>query len=166
MNGGSIRLAAVHSASLLAKKKSPELNWLLEQEKHHNIFDYDTFELFKANVVRQKMDLVKLLKELKIAGKTVIGYGASTKGNVILQYCGIDTDLLPYIGDITPFKDGTFTPGTKIPIISMEKAKSMCPDYFLVLPWAFRSNILLREQDTISNGTKFIFPLPFVEIVS
>jgi len=166
VNGGSIRLAAVHSASLLAKKKSPELNWLLEQEKHHNIFDYDTFELFKANVVRQKMDLVKLLKELKIAGKTVIGYGASTKGNVILQYCGIDTDLLPYIGDITPFKDGTFTPGTKIPIISMEKAKSMCPDYFLVLPWAFRSNILLREQDTISNGTKFIFPLPFVEIVS
>ena len=108
----------------------------------------------------------KLLKELKNAGKTVIGYGASTKGNVILQYCGINTDLLPYIGDITPFKDGTFTPGTKIPIISMEKAKSMCPDYFLVLPWAFRSNILLREQDTISNGTKFIFPLPFVEIVS
>jgi hypothetical protein len=165
VNGGSIRLAAVHATSVLAKKVSPELTWLLEQEQQHNIFEKNTFEIFRNNVIRQQMDLVNLLKKLKDAGKTVIGYGASTKGNVILQYCGIDTDLLPYIGDITPFKDGAFTPGTKIPIISMEKAKSMCPDYFLVLPWAFRSNILLREQDTISNGTKLIFPLPFVEIV-
>lgn len=166
VNGGSIRLAAVHSNSALAKKVSPELTWLLEQEKHHNIFGNDTFEIFKNNVVRQKKDLVKLLKELKSGGKTVIGYGASTKGNVILQYCGISIDLLPCIGDITPSKNGTFTPGTEIPIISMEKAKSMCPDYFLVLPWAFRSDILLRESETIKNGVKFIFPLPFVEIVS
>jgi len=83
-----------------------------------------------------------------------------------LQYCGIDSELLPYIGDITSFKDGAYTPGTKIPIISMDKAKAMNPDYFLVLPWAFRGDILLREKDTIQNGTKFIFPLPFVEIVS
>ena len=99
-------------------------------------------------------------------GKTVIGYGASTKGNVILQYCGISSELLPYIGDITPFKDGVYTPGTKIPVISMDKAKAMNPDYFLVLPWAFRNDILLREKETVRNGTKFIFPLPFVEIVS
>ena len=65
---------------------------------------------------------MNLLTELKNAGKTVIGYGASTKGNVILQYCGIGPDLLPLIGDITPSKDGVFTPGTKIPVISMEKA--------------------------------------------
>ena len=104
--------------------------------------------------------------ELKKSGKTVIGYGASTKGNVILQHCNISTELLPFIGDITPFKDGTFTPGTRIPIISMEKAKSMKPDYFLALPWAFRSDILLREKETLQDGTKFIFPLPFVEIVS
>ena len=104
--------------------------------------------------------------ELKNKGKTVIGYGASTKGNVILQYCGISSDLLPFIGDITPTKEGSLSPGTKIPIISMKSAKEMKPDYFLVLPWAFRSDILLREKETIANGTKFIFPLPFVEIVS
>ena len=95
----------------------------------------------------------------------MIGYGASTKGNVILQYCGISSELLPYIGDITPFKDGVYTPGTKIPVISMDKAKAMNPDYFLVLPWAFRNDILLREKETIRNGTKFIFPLPKFHII-
>jgi len=166
VNGGSIRLAVVHESSSLATKVSPEVLWLMEQEKNHNIYAHHPFLSFKENVERQKKDLVKLLQELKIAGKTVIGYGASTKGNVILQYCGINPDLLPCIGDITPFKDGVFTPGTKIPVISMEKAKAMNPDYFLVLPWAFRNDILLREKGTLHNGTKFIFPLPFVEIVS
>ena len=85
---------------------------------------------------------------------------------MILQHCGITSELLPYIGDITSFKDGAFTPGTNIPIISMDKAKSLNPDYFLVLPWAFRNDILLREKESIQNGIKFIFPLPFVEIVS
>ena len=166
VNGGSIRLAAVHKSSPLAYQASPEAIWLMEQEKIHNIYSNHAFANFQENVHRQKSDLVKLLQELNKSGKTVIGYGASTKGNVILQYCGIGPALLPFIGDITPFKDGLFTPGTKIPIISMEKAKAMKPDYFLVLPWAFRNDILLREKETLYNGTKFIFPLPYVEIVS
>jgi len=166
VNGGSVRLAAVHSKSLLASKISPEVIWLTEQEKNHDINSIYSFQMFQKNVDRQKIDLVSLLQELKKSGKTVIGYGASTKGNVILQYCGIDSELLPYIGDITSFKDGVYTPGSKIPVISMEKARAMNPDYFLVLPWAFRNDILLREKETIKNGTKFIFPLPFVEIVS
>lgn len=166
VNGGSVRLAAVHKNSKLASKVSPEALWLIEQEKNHDIFSNQPWVDFQKNVDRHKLDLVNLLTELKKAGKTVIGYGASTKGNVILQFCGIGIDLLPFIGDITPSKDGVFTPGSKIPIISMEKAKALKPDYFLVLPWGFRSDILLREKETIANGTKFIFPLPFVEIVS
>ena len=165
VNGGSIRLAVVHASSHLAQKVSPEANWLMEQEKNHNIHSRHSFANFQENVNRQKSDLVGLLQELKRSEKTVIGYGASTKGNIILQHCGIGPELLPCIGDITPFKDGTFTPGTKIPIISMEDAKAMQPDYFLVLPWAFRNDILLREKEVLSGGTKFIFPLPFVEIV-
>ena len=166
VNGGSIRLAAAHQESSLASKISPEAIWLIKQEKNHDVNSLISFDLFQKNVERQKIDLLNLLQELKTQGKTVIGYGASTKGNVILQYCGITSDLLPCIGDITSFKDGVFTPGTKIPIISMDKAKSMNPDYFLVLPWAFRNDILIREKETIRNGTKFIFPIPFVEIVS
>ena len=166
VNGGSVRLAAVHKNSNLASEVSPEALWLIEQEKTHDIFSNQPWVDFQKNVDRHKLDLVNLLTELKKSGKTVIGYGASTKGNVILQYCGIGPDLLPIIGDITPSKDGVFTPGSKIPVISIEKAKAMNPDYFLVLPWGFRSDILLREKETIANGTKFIFPLPYVEIVS
>jgi 2-polyprenyl-3-methyl-5-hydroxy-6-metoxy-1,4-benzoquinol methylase len=166
VNGGSVRLAAVKNKSKLSSKISSEAIWLMGQEKNHDLYSIDSFKVFEQNVSRQKIDLINLLNELKNKKKTVIGYGASTKGNVILQYCGIDADLLPFIGDITPSKDGAFSPGTKIPIISMKLAKEMKPDYFLVLPWAFRGDILLREKETIANGTKFIFPLPFVEIVS
>lgn len=166
VNGGSIRLSAVHNASHLAVKKSPEVVWLIQQEINHNIYSSNLFDIFAQNVNRHKIDLVNLLQGLKESGKTVIGYGASTKGNVILQYCDIGVDLLPCIGDITPFKNGSYTPKTKIPIISMEQAKAMKPDYFLVLPWGFRSDIILREQEMLNSGTKFIFPLPFVEIVS
>ena len=165
VNGGSVRLAAVHANSTLVSNISPEIVWLRNQEKNHGILLDQCFLDFQKNVEKQKHDLVTLLTELKKAGKTVIGYGASTKGNVILQYCNIGTDLLPYIGDITPFKDGAYTPGSKIPIISIEKAKAMKPDYFLVLPWAFRNDIVLREKETLSSGLKLIFPLPFVEIV-
>ena len=166
VNGGSVRLAAVINKSGLSSKVSSEATWLIEQEKNHDIYALESFKIFQKNVYRQKIDLIRLLQILKNKGKTVIGYGASTKGNVILQYCGINSDLLPFIGDITPSKEGTYTPGTKIPIISMKSAKEMNPDYFLVLPWAFRNDILLREKETLLNGTKFIFPLPFVEIVS
>jgi len=166
VNGGSIRLAAAHKKSGLASKISPELRWLKSQERNHEIFSHNTFLNFESNIVRHKNDLVDLLTLLKDSGKKVLGYGASTKGNVILQFCNIGPDLLPFIGDITPSKDGTFTPGNSIPIISMDKAKSMMPDYFLVLPWAFRNDILLREKELLSSGTKFIFPLPYVEIIN
>lgn len=165
VNGGSVRIAAAHANNTSISSVSPETVWLYNQEKNHEIHSDQCFEDFQKNVEKHKIDLVTLLTELKKAGKSVIGYGASTKGNVILQYCGIGKDLLPYIGDITPFKDGTFTPGSKIPIISIEKAKEMKPDYFLVLPWAFRNDIILREKETLSRGVKLIFPLPFVEIV-
>jgi hypothetical protein len=165
VNGGSIRLAVVHTSSQLAQNLSPEASWLMEQERNHDVYSSHAFTRFKENVERQKSDLVNLLQKLMESGKTVVGYGASTKGNIILQHCGIGPELLPCVGDITPFKDGTFTPGTHIPIISMEEAKARKPDYFLVLPWAFRNDILLREQETLLSGAKFIFPLPFVEIV-
>jgi len=166
VNGGSIRVAAVHAESTIAKNVSPVVDWLMQQEVRHNIDATSGFLEFERNINRQREDLVSLLSSLKAAGKRVVGYGASTKGNVILQYCGISTDLLECIGDITPFKDGTFTPGSHIPIVSMDAAKALKPDYFLVLPWAFRNDIISREKSLIDRGAKFIFPLPFVEVVN
>ena len=95
----------------------------------------------------------------------MFGYGASTKGNVLLQFCNLTSDQIPYIAEVNKEKFGCFTPGTHIPIISEEKAKAMNPDYFLVLPWHFKNNILEREKEFLARGGKFIFPLPEIEIV-
>ena len=97
--------------------------------------------------------------------KLVLGYGASTKGNVILQFCGLNSNILPYIGEVNSFKFNKYTPGSNIKIISEKKAKLMRPDYFLVLPWHFRDFILNKEKKFINGGGKFIFPLPDIEII-
>ena len=102
------------------------------------------------------------LKDMK---KKVLGYGASTKGNVILQFCKINSKVLPYIGEVNSFKYDKFTPGTNIKIISENKAKKMNPDYFLVLPWHFRDFIVQKEKSFLNNGGKLIFPLPDIEII-
>ena len=82
-----------------------------------------------------------------------------------MQFCGINTSHLPYIAEVNEDKFGSVTPGTNIPIISEEEAKAIHPDYYLVLPWHFKYNILAREKDFIANGGKFIFPFPEIEIV-
>ena len=84
---------------------------------------------------------------------------------MLLQFCGLTKDEIPFIAEVNPDKFGTYTPGTLIPIISENEAKSMNPDYFLVLPWHFKDSILNREKEYIANGGKFIFPLPEIEIV-
>ena len=95
----------------------------------------------------------------------MLGYGASTKGNVLLQFCRITREEVPAIAEINSDKYGAYTPGTWIPIISEEEAKAMKPDYFLVLPWHFKESILRREHDFLAAGGKMIFPLPEIEIV-
>ena len=95
----------------------------------------------------------------------VAGYGASTKGNVILQFCEFSTNELFGIAEINDDKFGKYTPGSKIPILSEKDIKSDKPDYMLVLPWHFRENIIKREKEYLKNGGKLIFPLPEIEIV-
>ena len=106
-------------------------------------------------------DLIKNLIDMK---KKVLGYGASTKGNVILQYCKINEKIIPYIGEVNTFKFNRFTPGTNIKILSEKKIKSMKPDYLLVLPWHFRNFIVDKEKKFSKDGGKFIFPLPLVRV--
>ena len=120
---------------------------------------------FQERTIKHRENLLELLEALVADGKKIIGYGASTKGNVLLQYCGITSRLIPYIAEVNEDKFGSFTPGTLIPIISEKEAKAMNPDYFFVLPWHFKNNILEREKDYIAQGGKFIFPLPIIEII-
>jgi hypothetical protein len=108
---------------------------------------------------------MNLIRNLVADGKRVLGYGASTKGNVLLQFCGLSTKELPAIAEVNPDKFGSYTPGTLIPIVSEAEAKAMRPDYFLVLPWHFKDNILAREREFLASGGKMIFPMPEIEIV-
>lgn len=106
-----------------------------------------------------------MLKKINQNKKIVIGYGASTKGNVILQFCNINSKLIKYVCEVNKDKNNCHTPGTKIKIINENLAKKIKPDYYFVLPWHFKKFILKKEKKLIKNGTKFIFPLPKLQII-
>ena len=120
---------------------------------------------FEERVFKHRKNLLELIEALVADGKKVFGYGASTKGNVLLQFCGLTSRHIPYIAEVNEQKFGSYTPGTHIPIISEKEARAMKPDYFFVLPWHFKHSILEREKEYMEQGGKLIFPLPEIEIV-
>ena len=113
----------------------------------------------------EKNKLKKLIKKIKNRKLLIHGYGASTKGNVLLQFYGIGNKDVSYIADRNPLKYNLFTPGSKIEIISENYSRKLKPNYYLVLPWHFKKEILIREKKIRQKGTKFIFPLPKVQVV-
>ena len=164
INGGSIELDVAKKYSKFKESKDL-INWVLQSEKLNSYNELHRQKEFYKQCVNHKILLKKLLVTLKKQNKKVFGYGASTKGNVILQFSKIDNKLIKYIGEVNKFKFNKFTPGSKIKIISEEKLKKLKPDYLLVLPWHFKDHILKRENKFMQNGGKFIFPLPDIEII-
>ena len=138
---------------------------MLQQEENLGLSSTKPYRQFEERVFHHREDLKRLIGALTADGKKVLGYGASTKGNVLLQFCRLDAAIIPAIAEVNPDKFGAFTPGTLIPIISEQEAKAMKPDYLLVLPWHFKENILQREKEYLATGGKLIFPLPEIEIV-
>jgi NDP-4-keto-2,6-dideoxyhexose 3-C-methyltransferase len=164
INGGSFAVTVARRSSSHAEDSTQIERLLLEEEKQ-GLSTVAQQRDFENAVETHKKELLHLLRALKAEKRTVLGYGASTKGNVLLQHCGISHDLLPAIAEVNQDKFGCFTPGTSIPIISEAEAHAMKPDYFFVLPWHFRSNIIEREQAFLNRGGKLIFPLPAIGIV-
>jgi hypothetical protein len=123
------------------------------------------YRAFEQRVFAHRAALLALLQRLAGEGATVFGYGASTKGNVILQFCGLTAAQLPCIAEVNPGKYGCVTPGSHIPIVSEHEAHERRPDYLLVLPWHFRENLLAREKEFLARGGRMIFPLPEIDIV-
>jgi len=124
------------------------------------------FEAFWQQVLASRESLLAFFAQAKRENKTIVGYGASTKGNVLLQFCGITPDMMPCIAEVNEDKFGCFTPGTLIPIVPEQQARAMNPDYFLVLPWHFRDAIIAREAEFRARGGKLVFPLPTLDIVA
>jgi len=164
VNGGSFAVTATPKTSS-RRPNAAVIDWLLGQEERMGLDTVRPFREFEDRVFRHRADLVRLLKALAADGKRVLGYGASTKGNVTLQFCGVTTAEVAAIAEVNPEKYGRVTPGTHIPIVSEADAHAMNPDYFLVLPWHFKEGIIQREQDYIARGGKFIFPFPEIEII-
>jgi hypothetical protein len=165
VNGGSFSVVAAKKKSGLPEARERS-DAILSEERGIGLDTEAPFLKLRCAMDYHRAELCTLLQRIQTEGKSVLGYGASTKGNVLLQYCGIDRNLLPAIAEVNEDKFGSFTPGTKIPIISEREAKERHPDYFLVLPWHFRAPILERESEFLSNGGGFIFPLPEPHIYS
>jgi len=164
INGGSSCYYICHQKANYKVKKNNVKTALLK-ERRIGLHSKKTFKFFFKKILNEKTKLKKLIKEINDKKLTIHGYGASTKGNVLLQFCDIGNKDVNYIADRNPLKYNLFTPGTKIKIISENYSRRLKPDYYLVLPWHFKREILIRENKIRRRGTKFIFPLPKVKVV-
>ena len=173
VNGGSFRIYAKKSTANLSTFASRpyrdvcnvRINSLLEWESNLKLDQVDTWLAFYDRIEKLKQKTVDFIKEEKAKGKIICGYGASTKGNTLLQYFGLDDTLIDAIAERSPYKFGLKTIGTNIPIISEEEMRKLNPDYMLVLPWHFISEFITREDEYLTNGGKFIVPCPEFEII-
>lgn len=163
VNGGSFRIVAGHAgaASQGAREK---LDAILREEEARGYDGKAVYSTFKDRILRHRDEVRSLLEGFSRERKTVFGYGASTKGNVLLQFCGLDAEYLPCIAEVNPDKFGRVTPGTSIPIVSEQEALDRAPDALFVLPWHFRDDFIIRKQNYLRTGGAFIFPLPQIEI--
>jgi SAM-dependent methyltransferase len=167
INGGSLRCYATHDNN--DKYSSVESRAFISQVRQQEIdLELDTdkpYIEFQTRIDSEKKKLRDLLTNFKAAGKRIHIYGASTKGNTILQFCEIDNNIIDFAAERNPDKYGAKTLGTNIPIISEADSRAMSPDYYLVLPWHFKAEFVEREKEMLDNGTGMIFPLPEIEIV-
>jgi len=138
---------------------------LLEYEEAKGYNTPEIWAEFYQNLLELKEQTYNFIKQAKDEGKTVWGYGASTKGNTLLQYFNLDHTLIDGIAERSPYKFGLKTVGTEIPIYSEEEMRAANPDYLLVLPWHFINEFVNREQEYLRNGGKFIVPCPKFEII-
>jgi NDP-4-keto-2,6-dideoxyhexose 3-C-methyltransferase len=163
-NGGSFQIIA-------ARKESPypentlRVERLLAEERTQGFDEMSVYDRFRDRVLSHRDELMHFLDDAGRRGAKIFGYGASTKGNVILQFCGLTTKHLPCFAEVNEEKFGCVTPGSNIPIVSEQEAHRSRPDYFLVMPWHFRDAIVTREAAYLARGGKLLFPLPAIEVV-
>jgi hypothetical protein len=155
VNGGSFSVTVSKTGG--KSKEFPSVEKILEGERQRGLDTLAPYQSFAEGAARSKRDLLEFIQSARSAGKTLAALGASTKGNVLLQYCGITANDIPYIGDVNSDKFGSYTPGTWIPIIPEADLLAMKPDYLIVLPWHFRK---FFEGNARYSDCKLIFPLP------
>ncbi|MCI0683662.1 MAG: class I SAM-dependent methyltransferase [Gemmataceae bacterium] len=169
INGGSfcVTLAKTAAAGTAAGPASDDtVARLLDEEDRLGLGTLAPFLAFRDRVFRHRAELQRFVRGARRLGRSVYGYGASTKGNVLLQFCGFTADDIPAIAEVNEDKFGAFTPGTRIPILSEREVHALAPDYLLVLPWHFRANIIQRESAFLARGGQLVFPLPRIQTLA
>jgi SAM-dependent methyltransferase len=162
-HGGSLRVYARHAEE--GEGAGERVVHLLTVEREFGLDRVETYGRFAEQVRETKRALLSFLIRAKEEGKHVAGYGAPAKGNTLLNYCGIRTDLLDYTVDRSPHKQGLFLPGTRIPIHAPDRIRETRPDFVLILPWNLKDEIVEQMGDVRSWGGRFVVPIPRVEIV-
>ena len=165
INGGSFRVVVQHKEKSFDNKSLEHITELREKEKNLSLHTNQPFDDFIKKINDEKNNLVTFIKNEVSAGKTIHCYGASTKGNTLLQFYNLDKKLIQFIADRNPDKWGRRTIGTDISIISEEESHSMNPDYFLILPWHFIKEFKERETNYLKNGGKLLVPLPKFKVI-
>lgn len=170
INCGSLRVYARHKGGGTSIKLSPgateRLTSMRKREQEFGLYSREVYDDFGKRVLAARAELVDFIKKANDEGKKVYVYGASNKGNTLLQFCGLDHTMIIAAADRNPIKWGLKTVGTHIPIISEDQARKEKPDYFLVLPWGFMKEFIEREADFLKSGGKFIVPLTKLKIIS
>lgn len=173
-NGGSVRVyIQKNNAKVSSFGTAPlrdvcnfRIDSLLEYEKHNfDLTNVDLWQSFYERIDLLRQEVVDFITQEKSNGKKIYGYGASTKGNTLLQYFGLDHNHIDAIAERSPYKFGLKTVGTNIPIVSEEDMRNAKPDYLLILPWCFISEFIEREKEFLDNGGKFIIPCPKFEVI-
>jgi SAM-dependent methyltransferase len=166
INGGSFRIAVGHKGRVEPSAEARDRVQTLRLHEFELALDTDApYAEFRKKIEKIRKDLRAFLAKAKKQKKLVHGYGASTKGNTILQYCDITPDLMPAVADRNPVKWGSYTIGTNIPIISEEDSRKKKPHYYVTLPWHFMTEFKKRETDFLKRGGKFVSPMPEVHVV-
>jgi hypothetical protein len=163
VNGGSFQVWVCRNDAGY-RSNSAAIAQLLDNEESQGYASGGPVLELKARVQQTRERVLAFLQDCRRSGKLVHGYGASTKGNTLLQFFGITPELLPAIAERNSEKFGCRTPGTGIPIISEAESRSLKPDFYFALPWHFRESFLKRETEFLDRGGRFIFPLPSLEV--
>lgn len=162
-HGGSLRVYGCHDES--ERVTTNKVMQLLEQELQHGLLDKTVYQEFQPRAERVKNSLVSFLIEQKNAGKSVAAYGAAAKGNTILNFAGIKPDLLPYVCDSAPSKQGKYMPGSHIPILSPDVLKERKPDYILILPWNIADEVVEQYSYAKEWGAQFVIAVPELRVI-
>lgn len=161
-HGGSMRYVIAHKGS---RNVSKNVIAQLDKEERIGLDKVETYEKFRKNCESSKSDLVGLLTELKRQGKKVVGYAATSKSTTVINYCGITAELISYISDTTPIKQGKFSPGAHIPIKPYEEFVVNYPDYAVLFAWNHSKEIMAKEQEFMHSGGKWIVFVPKVQVL-